>query len=117
MDVSLFLDELNRILKIDGVVIGVTPNGKSPWYRLRALVRGTGKHCSSDKYYTLPELNECFNKSGFKEEASMYWGAVPAGVNYIVAKILSVFEPLIELSPFRSYLGGLTFSFTKVSEK
>jgi len=117
VDITSFLKELKRVLKVDGVVIGVTPNGKSPWYKLRAMVRGTGKHCSSDNYYTLSELNKYFKCAGFQVVSSLYWGAVPAGVSYATAKILSMFEPLIEKSPFKSYLGGLTFSFTKAPEK
>ena len=106
-----FIREVGRVLKKGGVVIGVTPNGRSPWYRLRKLVRGTGAHCSSDTYYLLSELDEQFCSAGFSTEYAQHWGAVPAGIGRPISKVLSTMEPYLENSFLKIYLGGITFAY------
>ena len=113
IDVSSFLMEIKRVLKKDGVVIGVTPNKNSPWYKIRHFIRQTGKHCTTDKYYSLNELNELFSSIGFHKIYSCYWGAVPAGINDCLGRFFSIIEPLLEHSFMRSLLGGITFSYRK----
>lgn len=109
-----FIEEIKRILRPAGAVVGVTPNASSPWFRLRKRVRGTGMHCSSDRYYTKSELKKIFTKHGFLPEAIKFWGAVPAGItNAMVFKILKYSEPLLDNFVFTGLLGSMGFKFRK----
>jgi ubiquinone/menaquinone biosynthesis C-methylase UbiE len=116
LDMSAFVKEVQRILRNGGILIGVTPNGSSPWYGIRKIIRGTGKHCSSDKYYRLDELDRIFQSAGFQREYASHWGAVPAGIGDRFGRLLARFEPLIEKSPLKKYLGGLTFVYRRILE-
>jgi ubiquinone/menaquinone biosynthesis C-methylase UbiE len=113
IDTSSFLTEIKRVLKKGGVVIGVTPNKSSPWYKLRSIIRQTGKHCSSDKYYSMDELDKLFEANEFYKVYARYWGAVPAGINDYLAKFLLKIEPYLENTFMRSFLGGITFSYRR----
>jgi ubiquinone/menaquinone biosynthesis C-methylase UbiE len=114
VNVDKFVQEIYRVLRKDGIVIGVTPNADSPWYRLRSLVRGTGKHCSSDKYYKKRDIESLFLRYGFYSAEFDYWGAVPAGLkSKNVYKILSFIEDKLRKTRFNNYLGGITFKFKK----
>jgi ubiquinone/menaquinone biosynthesis C-methylase UbiE len=114
IDVGQFIKEINRILCHGGIVIGVTPNGRSPWYRLRKFIRKTRKHCSSDKYYTAKEIVNIFTKYGFSLDKMQYWGGVPAGIrNKFIFLTLCFFEKIAENTFLRRYLGGITFMFKK----
>lgn len=114
IELDKFLKNIKSILKKDGVVIGVTPNGLSPWYAIRKYFRGTSKHCTTDKYYRLQEIKEFFEKNGFKFDEALYWGAVPAGIkNRFIVLSLVVLEFMIKKTPLRIYLGGLSFKFRK----
>jgi ubiquinone/menaquinone biosynthesis C-methylase UbiE len=59
-NIELFVNEIRRMLRNEGIVVGIAPNGQSPWYWFRRYVRLTGKHCSSDKYYSKKELIAIF---------------------------------------------------------
>lgn len=110
IDIDKFLSECQRVLKKDGIMIGVTPNGKSPWYTyLRKGIR-SGKHCSTDHYYSTSELKNIF-KNKFRLIDYKYWGAVPAGLkSKFFFEILKVVELIFESIPFlNTFLGGLTF--------
>lgn len=111
IDTDSFVSEIRRVLMPGGVVVGVTPNGASPWYKLRDIVRGTGKHCATDRYYTLGELDEIFGRSGFFNIYGARWGLVPAGLNDFLGNVLSYLEPFLERTPARFWLGGLTFGY------
>lgn len=113
IDTSSFLTEIKRVLKTGAVVIGITPNKNSPWYKIRYFLRQTGKHCTTDKYYSMNELNKLFLSNGFQKVYANYWGAVPAGINDCMCRLLSMIEPLLESSFMRSLLGGITFSYRK----
>lgn len=114
IDKNSFVKEINRILKPGGSVVGITPNGKSPWYKIRVLARGTGKHCSSDHYYTKGELKNLFELHGLVWEKHKYWGLVYAGLSHsFFYKALSFLEPILEKSPFSFLLGGITFKVSK----
>lgn len=113
IDTSSFLSEIKRVLKKGGVVIGITPNNRSPWYKLRGFIRRTGKHCSSDKYYSMDELNKLFEANGFDKVYASYWGAVPAGIDDLLAKLLSKIEPFFENTFLRCLLGSITFSYRR----
>ncbi len=115
IDIEVFVSEIRRVLRNNGKVIGITPNGASPWYKLRKIYRGTGKHCSTDKYYTKKEIKELFNLGGFENTHFSFWGGVPAGVsNVLLFKMLIIIEGLFERVPFlSSFLGGITFSAEK----
>lgn len=109
-----FVREIRRVLKPGGVVVGVTPNGLSPWYGLRKLLRGTGSHCTTDRHYTKSKVLELFEPQGFQNERVIFWGAVPAGVGHTLFHILKFAEKIVENSPLKMFLGGLTFMLRKV---
>ena len=113
IDTSSFLKEIKRVLKKGGIVIGVTPNSRSPWYKLRSFIRRTGKHCSTDKYYSMGELDKLFEANGYDKIYASYWGAVPGGLNFFFAKLLAKIEPFLEKIFLRSLLGGITFSYRR----
>lgn len=107
--------EIRRMLASDGVVIGVTPNRRSPWYTVRRLVRGTGSHCSTDHLFTSQELTHLFTKEGFSMERVSLWGMVPAGLHSpLIFGLLRFLEPIMESLPVvRSFLGGISFRARK----
>jgi SAM-dependent methyltransferase len=110
LDVDAFVREVARILKKGGVVIGTTPNARSPWYGVRKLVRGTDKHCSSDRYYTNRDVTAMFAKADFRAEYCDYWGGVPAGVKSgLTYGLLSIAEKVAESTPLRYWVGSITF--------
>ena len=111
VELDKFIDELKRILKKDGVVIGVTPNAASPWYAVRSIIRGTGKHCSTDTYYSIDDLDSIFSLYGFSRVYLSQWGAVPAGISNTLGWLLAKIEPYIEKTPLKKFLGGLTFVY------
>lgn len=108
-----FAKEIRRVLKPNGIVIGVTPNGQSPWYFLRKLFRGTGKHCTTDFYHSEISLDALFQSLGLVKVSMKYWGAVPAGMGNFSAKILIKVEPFLESSFVKKWLGGLTFVYKR----
>ena len=108
-----FAKEIRRVLKPSGIVIGVTPNGQSPWYFLRRLFRGTGRHCSTDIYHSEISLDELFLPLGLVKVSMKYWGATPAGVGDFSANILIKMEPFLEMSFLKKWLGGLTFVYRR----
>jgi ubiquinone/menaquinone biosynthesis C-methylase UbiE len=109
-----FIREIQRVLKRGGFVIGVTPNGSSPWYGLRRFIRGTGKHCSTDKYYTVRQIERKFEKCGFQDGLIRLWGFVPAGLTSIcIYRLLVWLESRVERSCLKTLCGGLTFRFRK----
>lgn len=109
INMDLFVAEVGRVLKPGGIMIGVTPNGRSPWYKLRQIARGTGKHCATDHYYTIEELSDVLSKKQFSTVYSSHWGLVPAGLNDSLGRVLGCLEPVIEATPAKYWLGGLTF--------
>jgi ubiquinone/menaquinone biosynthesis C-methylase UbiE len=111
VDIDSFVKEIKRQLKKGGVCIGVTPNGRSPWYKLRSLVRGTGRHCSTDRYYTSKQLDQLFLPNNFERSYVNCWGAVPAGIDDRIGKPLAFMEPVFEKSPVARFLGGITFAY------
>ena len=111
IDTNTFVLEIRRVLRPNGFVIGVTPNGLSPWFSIRGLIRGTGKHCSSDRYFTLPEINSLFEQRQFTLLHSEYWGLVPAGSRGFIGAFLRFLEPIVEKTPGKYWLGGLTFAY------
>ncbi len=113
---DIFVKEIDRILKPGGYVLGVTPNRISPWYKIRALIRRTGKHCSSDHFYSKNEIKILFEKQGFIWEQHIYWGLIYAGLSYFPYFILSFLEKIIEKSPLAFLLGGITFKVSKPLE-
>jgi hypothetical protein len=81
---------------------------------LRRIARGTGKHCSTDTYFTIQELDKIFSSVGFQRTYASHWGAVPAGIGDALGKLLARLEPVLEKSPLKTYLGGLTFGYRLV---
>lgn len=111
---DLFLKEIHRILKQEGIVIGIVVNRKSPWYKLKRFFGRTAKHCSSDHFFTQKELKNLFESHGFSWESHVYWGLVPPGIsNSFIYSFLSLLEPIAERSFLASFLGGLTFRVKK----
>ncbi|MFC1525501.1 class I SAM-dependent methyltransferase [Candidatus Latescibacterota bacterium] len=115
VDVSQFVTEIHRVLKSGGHLVGVTPNGVSPWYRLRRLIRGTGKHCATDTYYTEDGIAQVFPGDMFQLKALDYWGAVPAGINSrAVTAVLRAVGVGLEGTVLQKWLGGITFDFVRI---
>ena len=77
-------------------------------------MRGTDKHCASDKYYTVAELRELATRNSFRLVDYEYWGAVPAGMpNGLMLQILKLADRLLPHTFFKSMLGGITFVIQK----
>jgi ubiquinone/menaquinone biosynthesis C-methylase UbiE len=118
VDIDGFVKELSRILKTDGCIIGITPNRASPWYSIRNLFRGTGKHCSTDTYYHLTELKQIFNTIHLEFTVALYWGAIPAGLNNkFLVKALSFAEKILLKFNLSFLLGGITFLVRKTNQR
>jgi len=113
---DLFVGEIHRVLKPGGRVIGIMPNRWSPWYYLlRKYARGTGAHCSSDRYYSSREIKIIFTSRGFDDARIRYWGSVPAGIDgKLVTKFLEAVETFSRYTYMDRFLGGITFGFSKV---
>jgi 2-polyprenyl-3-methyl-5-hydroxy-6-metoxy-1,4-benzoquinol methylase len=113
IEIDTFIQNLGKMINHKGRLIFVTPNGKSPWYgNMRYLLR-SGKHCSTDKYYNIADLNKLMSKHGFIEEKCIYWGYFPAGVNDFIWKLLEAIGYMIDKTPMRKYAGGITISYMK----
>ncbi len=106
-----FLVNCKRMLRSRGRIIFITPNGKSPWYHGLRRPWRVGRHCSTDRYYSLNELIEILGVFGFSLEKAIFWGFFPAGIGDFPFHILDRIGKLIERTRFREYAGGLTASF------
>ena len=106
-----FITNCKKMLKNNGMIIFITPNGRSPWYKgLRKLCRA-GSHCTSDKCYTKEQLDGLMIKYGFYPLASVYWGYFPAGISDFWFKVLNFSGKLIDKTCLNRYTGGLTVSY------
>lgn len=115
LDPGEFFNEINRVVRDDGVVIGVMPNARCLWYSLRPWIRGTGMHCSSDTYYTIEQVEDLAREAGFKLVRHHYWGGVPADLrSRWMFRLLRWGERMIGMTPLRFLLGGATFMLAKV---
>lgn len=113
VEVDAFFHTMLRVLKPRGIVVGVMPNRQSPWYSLRKHIRNTGKHCESDRYYGRADVGLWARKYGFASYDHCYWGCVPAGIKGGICHLLKLVERPLELSPLRSFCGGITFKLIK----
>ena len=113
VEIDAFFKEIHRILKQDGLIVGVMPNKKCPWYGFRRYVRGTGSHCSTDRYYGFDDVCAWAEKYGFIATKNIYWGCVPAGLPRLPFQVLKFLEKPILLSFLRRWAGGLTFQLKK----
>ncbi len=113
IEVDAFFATILRVLKPGGMLIGATPNRKSPWYAIRRYIRGTGKHCESDRYYGLEDARRWVKEYGFASYDYRYWGCVPAGIGGVIYHSLKLLERPLEFSPLRSFCGGITFKMIK----
>jgi ubiquinone/menaquinone biosynthesis C-methylase UbiE len=111
INTDIFIENCKRMLKPRGQIIFVTTNGMSPWYGVMRRFFRAGRHCSSDKYYTLEQLNRIMVYYGFSLKRAKYWGYFPAGVSDIIYIPLSIIGRLIARTPFRKYAGGVTASY------
>lgn len=113
IDVAAFLKNCHRMLKVGGRLVIVAPNGESPWYgSMRKIVRA-GRHCSSDRYYSLTECTALLAPHGFKFEAANYWGYAPAGVPPLLYRALTAIGRVVDRTWLRRYAGGMTASFIR----
>ncbi len=109
INMEIFFSEVSRVLKPGGYVIGVTPNSSCPWYKIRQLIRGTGKHCSTDHYYNQREIAGILKNNSFSLEKIDFFGTVPAGLSgKVLLGILKLAENLRH-TLLKDKLGGLTF--------
>lgn len=111
-----FAKEIHRVLKPGGVLIGVTPNKNSPWYKMRQIIRGTGAHCSTDRLFSSRDIDALFIPKGMKKIQHLHWGAVPAGIHACIGRPLAFAERILERTPLRYFLGGITFAYAKETQ-
>ncbi len=111
INLKIFLTNCKRMLRSGGRIVFVTPNGKSPWYHGLRRPWRVGRHCSTDRYYSLNQLKEIMIGFGFSLEEAIFWGFFPAGIGDFPFYILDRFGKLVEKTSFREYAGGLTASF------
>lgn len=117
INVDIFIRNCKLFLKSNGRIILVTPNGNSPWYgKMRFLFR-SGKHCSTDKYYTKEKLDSIMYRHGFVPESHLYWGYFPAGVGTCMYKLFNMLGQAIAKTRFRQKAGGLTASYILSNNK
>ena len=111
LDIEAFVTNVQKMLRKNGHLIVVTPNGKCPWYGgIRSLWR-SGKHCSTDKYYTKDQLDSIFKSYDFIPEKELYWGYFPAGAGNILTSALKIAGSVIDKTPLKKYAGGITISY------
>jgi SAM-dependent methyltransferase len=108
IDVGTFLLNCQRLLCPGGRIVFVGANGQSPWYGWLRRPWRSGRHCSSDRYYTKDSLDLIVSGCGFVPEAVDYWGYFPAGAGKVLATMLRLAGKVIDKTPLRKYAGGLT---------
>ena len=111
INTNTFIENCKKMLKPSGRIIFITPNGKCPWYgKLRRLFR-SGKHCSTDRYYTKDQLDSVMCRHGFILQDFLYWGYYPAGVGNLLYNVLNVVGKILDKTRIQQYAGGLTISY------
>lgn len=109
-----FEKEIFRLLKRGGKVIGVTPNGLSPWYYFKKITRGQRFHCSSDKLLTETSLKKIFSNKKYIAKINLFGAVPPSSLNNkIIFYILLFLEQVLILKPFSILLGAICFSAKK----
>ncbi len=103
------LRSMLRVLKTGGRLIGITPNARSPWYRINHLFRGAKRHLSTDRFYTKDEIYNMLVKSSFRVDIIDCWGFVPGGIPNIFYLPLRLAEAIFERYFIREYGGGIAF--------
>lgn len=116
IEVDTFLDNCKKMLHKDGKIIVITPNALCPWYYgIRNFFR-SGKHCTSDKYYSRRNLKRIMLNHEFIEERCIYWGFFPAGISDFLYKILNYIGKFIEKTPLKVFSGGISLKYRINSE-
>lgn len=114
INVDSFIINIRRVLKKNGLLIGNIPNRLCPWYSIRKCIRGTGTHCSSDRYYTSREIKKLFKKYEFELVMLTFRGFLPAiKMNTIIFMLLRLSNKLLIYTPIRYFAGGIYFTFRK----
>lgn len=111
IDTNTFLENCKKMLKNEGRLIIVTPNGRSPWYSAIRRLWRAGSHCSSDTYFSKEELDEVVGNHGFVPDAAVFWGFFPAGISDGLYKILSAAGSIFRNTWINKYSGGITASY------
>ena len=115
IEIDIFIENCKRMLNDNGRLIVITPNGLCPWYYgVRNIIR-SGKHCSSDNYYSRNSLRKIMMRHGLFEEQYNYWGFFPAGIDGIFFYILKYLGIFLEKTPLKKYSGGMSIKY-KITE-
>jgi 2-polyprenyl-3-methyl-5-hydroxy-6-metoxy-1,4-benzoquinol methylase len=117
INVDTFVLNCRNMVRKAGIVVFITPNGRSPWYGPMRRLWRAGRHCSSDRYYSKEQLDRLMTSYGFQLVEAKYWGSFPAGVGEGLYKSLNFIGKLIEKTRFDKYLGGLTVSYVLKDKK
>ena len=116
INTNTFIENGKRMLKSSGRIIFITPNRKCPWYgKLRRFFR-SGKHCSTDRYYSKDQLDSVMYRHGFIPQNFLYWGYYPAGVGNLLYNVLNVVGKILDKTRIQQYAGGLTISYVLKKE-
>jgi len=109
-----------RVLKKGGRLVGITPNKYSPWYYLIGpIFRGKSlKHLSTDRNYSQREINQMLEQTHFTKIQIRHWGLLPANdIPNNLFKILAQIETIAEKTWLKHLAGGLSFIAYKHSTK
>ena len=72
--------QIYRVLRPDGVLVCLTPNGGYFWYRhLAPLLRLETRHLSTDRFLTTDELVSLLEDAGLRIRDLHHWQFVPRG--------------------------------------
>jgi SAM-dependent methyltransferase len=100
MDESPFLQEMRRIVKIDGYVVTIVPARYSLWKLYQLLHFGVWQH-GYEKAYSYDGLRRLFSENGFRIADII--GIDPFSISGFIMKLLNVqFDPPIKRTPQRS---------------
>ncbi len=111
INTNIFIENCKRMLNPNGRIVFVTPNGRCPWYgKLRKLYRA-GKHCSTDRYFYMEQIDKIMYQHGFVSQGFIYWGYYPAGIGNLLFSLLDLLGKILDKTKFRQYAGGLTVSY------
>jgi ubiquinone/menaquinone biosynthesis C-methylase UbiE len=113
-DFDQLFAEINRVLKPDGAVAGITSNGSCPWYILRRVIERRERHGRTGQLATAHFLSDVLKRVGFAVPDITYWGAVrPQMQNRLGIAALAAVERAIARTAGARYLGVLSFSSRK----